>query len=124
MLLTVTNTNKDPAFTAFNAPSGLFFMGDGVPLVCVFSECKVSNGNIKGPVSSHPKRVHIKPTSSHRPITSSQSNHILILHTVYICVTPLPGDMCHRDSWSVFVHKTLFQRHIYQTILGKCCAFN
>lgn len=37
MLLTVTNTNKDPAFTALNAPSGLLFMGDGIPLVCVFS---------------------------------------------------------------------------------------
>ncbi len=129
MALTTTITNKDPAFTESSTLClayflfFFFFRKEMASHCCVFSLWKVSNGDIKGAVSSHPERAHIQPASSYRPVTSSQSHHILILHTLCVCVCVC---VCVCDSspwryvsscfffffWWLCAYKTSFQRRI------------
>lgn len=81
-------------------PTGVFF--------CLW---KFSNGDIKGAVSSHPERAHIQAASSHWPVTSSQSHHIVTLRTTCVWFFSLGiRVIVAYFSLCVFVYKTLFRR--------------
>lgn len=58
-------------------PQQFSFRKEMASRCCVFSLWKVSDADVKRAASSQPGWTHIQPAFSHRPVTNSQSHHLL-----------------------------------------------